>query len=79
MSAQKAEIVRELEGWKGRACLVRKGDDYFAVSSVDALFTGPETLVFPATAEGDVTKWLQVAGGSGMTRQEAIAELEAQS
>jgi len=71
------EIVRELEGWRGRACLVRKGDDYFAVSSVNAEFTGPETLVFPATAEGDVTEWLQVAGGRGMSRQEAIAELEA--
>ena len=36
-------FVRELTGWRGQACLVRRGDEYFAVSSIDDLGFG-ETL-----------------------------------
>lgn len=35
-----------------------------------------ETLVFPATPDGCVTDWFEVAGGTGVTREEAIRELE---
>ena len=69
------EVIRELTGFRGAACLVRRGDEYFVVSSVDALPTGPETLVFPADADGNVTGWGEVAGGRGVSREEAIAEL----
>lgn len=69
------EIVRELEDYAGSACLARKGDEYFVVSSVSVLGT-PETLVFAADETGDVTEWLEVAGGKCMSRQEAIADLE---
>lgn len=48
-----AEFVRELRGFTGQACLVKRGEDYFVVSSVDAMYTGPETLVFPADEAGD--------------------------
>jgi hypothetical protein len=72
-----AEIVKELTGFTGNAVLVRKGKDYFVVSSTVAMFTGPETLVFPADADGNVTDWGEVAGGRGVSRQEAIAELDA--
>lgn len=75
----KVEFILELSGFKGRACLVKKGDEYFVVSSVNALFTGPETLVFRANEHGEVDDWGEVAGGRGVSREGAIAELEAQS
>lgn len=63
------------ESARGDQVLVRRGDDFFVVSSVNAPFSGPETLVFPADKHGNVTDWMQVAGGRGMSREEAIAEL----
>lgn len=69
------ETVRELDGFMGDAVLVKKGGEFFVVSSVDAMFSGFETLVFPADAEGKVTDWGEVAGGRGMNREEAIADL----
>lgn len=41
-----------------RQTLVRsmKGN-YFVVSSVYAMFSGMETMVFPATKEGEVSDW----------------------
>lgn len=66
------EIVREINA---RQVLVKRGDEYFVVSSINAPFSGPETLAFPATAEGDVTGYLEVAGWRGATRDEVIAQL----
>ncbi len=71
------EFVRELTGFTGSACLVRRGEEYFAVSSTVAAYTGFETLVFPADKNGEVTSWGDVAGGRGVSREEAIAELAA--
>lgn len=56
--------------------LVKKGNDYFVISSVDAVFAGPETLVFPANKDGKITDWSEVVGGHGMSREEAIQALE---
>jgi len=71
------EIIRELPISKGGACqaLVKRGNKYYVVSSVHAMFTGFETLVFPADADGNVTTWGEVAGGRGMSREEAIGDL----
>lgn len=71
------EIIKELDGFTGQACLVRKDDAYFVVSSTVAHYSGPETLIFPADANGKVTNWGDVGGGRGVSRAEAIAELEA--
>lgn len=73
------EVLRELSGFRGTACLVRRGDEFFVVSSVVAGFTGFETLAFRADASGVVTDWMDVAGGRGMTREAVIAELGSQS
>jgi hypothetical protein len=43
----KVEFIRELSGFMGKACLVKRGDEFFVVSSVNAPFTGPETLHSP--------------------------------
>lgn len=68
------EIVRELDGFNGRACLVKRDEEHFVVSSVNA-FLGPETLVFPCDEHGEISSWIEVAGGQNVSRDEAIAEL----
>jgi hypothetical protein len=77
-------IVRELDGFRGDACLVQDEETkrYFVVSSVDTskMFGfmtdgGFETLVFAADKDGTVTDWSDVAGGRGLSRIEAIADL----
>ena len=71
------EFIKELEGWQGQACLVRGAPrKYFIVSSVDVMYSGPETLVFRAFKNGEVRDWAEVAGGRGRSRQEAIDDLE---
>ena len=76
----KIELVKDnLPGFRGSAALVKRGELYFVVSSITSAYdTGlPETLVFPATAEGKVTDWGSVAGRRYVTRAQAIEELEA--
>mgnify|MGYP001617061459 CR=1 FL=1 len=77
-SPAKVQIVRELPLTRSGAkqVLVKRGKKYFVVSSVYALFSGFETLVFPADAKGNITDWGDVAGGSGCSRKHAIAELK---
>ena len=73
----RVEFVRELDGvdWKGSACLVKRGDDYFVVSSVIALYSDFETLAFRADKKGQIVNWVEVAGGRGASREDVIAEL----
>jgi hypothetical protein len=70
-------IVRELDGWKGSACLVEMGGEFFIVSSISSApdHGGPETLVFPSNPEGEVSSFGDVAGGRGVSREQAISEL----
>jgi hypothetical protein len=75
------EIVRELKldrrsSRLQQQTLVKKDEKYFVVSSSLVPFTGLETLVFPANAMGEITHFLAVAGGRGMTHLEAIVDLE---
>lgn len=72
-------FVRELpdDGYRGNACLVRLGDDYFVVSTINYApdHGGSETLAFPAYQNGEVIEYEDVAGGRGWTREQTIAEL----
>lgn len=73
------EFVREKDtsATGAKQALYKTNDNrYFVVSSVVAPFTGFETLVFPADAAGEVTSYLDFAGGRGMSREEAVADLE---
>jgi hypothetical protein len=74
----KAKIIRELpvSPTGAKQALVTLAGDYYVVSSVHCPGTGPETLVFRANREGEVTDWGEVAGGRCMSRYEAIADLE---
>lgn len=70
-------IIRELPLSKTGAqqVLVRQGSDYYVVSSMVMPITGAETLVFRSNSGGKITEWNEVAGGRGMSREEAIADL----
>ena len=71
------KIIKELPITQTGAhqVLVKKGKKFYVVSSVHAMFSGFETLVFPADKDGEVTNWIDVAGGRGMSREEAIEDL----
>ena len=80
-------IKKNLSGFTGKAWLVKKNKkikfgetgetEYFVVSGTNAMFSGWEVLVFPATEEGDVLDWGEVCGGRGITHEDAMKELEA--
>jgi hypothetical protein len=67
------EVIRQIKGNRGHQVLVRRGDEYFIVSSIEG-----ETLVFHANSEGKPTSFREVRGasGRGLTRAEAIELLE---
>lgn len=75
-----ARVIKELEGWTGRACVVEVGGRHYVVSSItprdEPLLRCPETLAFESDENGNVAKYSEVAGGKNMTREETIAELE---
>jgi hypothetical protein len=77
---ERVQFVRELPRSASLAAQVLVRDrvtgQHYVVSSVVALFSGFETLVFRADAKGEVTDWLEVAGGRGVSREDAIADLD---
>jgi hypothetical protein len=44
------EFIRELDGFTGDACLVKRDGKHYVVSTTYAFGTGLETLIFPADA-----------------------------
>jgi hypothetical protein len=71
-------LNRNLPGFTGNAWLVKdsKSDQHFVVSGTNAMLSGWEVLVFPADSDGEVTSWGEVAGGRGISHDEAISDLE---
>lgn len=63
--------------WQGDAILVKDKvtGNKFVVSGVNAPFTGWEVLVFRANKNGEVNSYTAVAGGKGITHDQAIADL----
>ena len=39
-----------------------EGHEYVVVSATFAMFSGPETYIFPATENGEVTDWGELNG-----------------
>lgn len=75
---QQVTVIRDLPKNRGRgnAVLVRDATgQHYVASSVVAPYSGFETLVFKADERGEVTDWIEVAGGRGMSREDAIANL----
>jgi len=73
-----ATIVKELPTSQTGASqvVIKHGGKFYVVSSVNAMLTGPETLVFRSNKKGDIKNWAEVAGGRRITRKQAIKELE---
>lgn len=65
------EITKKINSDK---VVVKYGDDYVLVSYSD-YYQHPETLAFICDEEGNVSNWLEVAGGSGMTIADVITEI----
>ena len=66
-----ATFIKDLDGFQGEAKLYKldppmeNGDgktEYVAVSAVMAMFSGPETYIFPANEKGEVTSWGELDG-----------------
>lgn len=54
----------------GMSAMFGSGDIFSSIG-------GPETLVFPADKDGNVTDWGEVTGGRGVSREAAIRDLDA--
>ena len=76
----KAHFIKELEPTVvgQRICLIELDEKFYAVSSISCApdHGGPETLVFRAHQNGEITDWADVAGGRNLSREETIAQLE---
>ena len=82
--------IRSMEGWQGDATLYRlseeiswggcyDGDatgetDHVIVSAAVVPYTGPETYIFPADAEGNVMDWSEMHGSyrGGLSHEHAL-------
>jgi hypothetical protein len=40
----------------------RKSTNYVVVSAVNAMFSGPETYIFPADEQGEIVNWSEMDG-----------------
>jgi hypothetical protein len=49
-----------LPDMKGQAWHVEFEGNYYVVSATDVPLSGPETMVFPANAAGEVTDWTEL-------------------
>ena len=67
-----ATKVGDLKGFRGHAALYRLSvpvtdahgakTSHVVVSAAEVPFSGPETYIFPADADGKVTNWLEMDG-----------------
>ena len=70
-----AHLIKPLQGFSGTAALYKLtpslvvGDDnaletheYIVVSATIVMYSGPETYIFPANADGEVVDWLELPG-----------------
>jgi hypothetical protein len=62
-----ATHLKDLAGWTGRASLYRlseplDGHSHVIVSAAVAPYSGPETYIFPADADGKVENYCELDG-----------------
>ena len=78
-----AQEIRKLDGFTGDARLYRLSQpvkfdggetDYVAVSATMAMFSGPETYIFPTDKNGTVISWSELDGSfkGGLSHAEAL-------
>jgi hypothetical protein len=77
-----AELIKDVSGkFIGCAVLYKldpplDGHVYVVASGVDAMFSGPETLIFPANKNGDVVDWGEIGGSRGFMNPNAAIQDE---
>lgn len=84
-----AEYISDVEGFLGDARLFKLASPvkwradkphtfHVIVSRVDAMFSGWETLIFPADADGNILEWGDLPGSArgNVSHLEAITDLE---
>jgi hypothetical protein len=86
---KQAVFVKNLEGWKGDAKLYKmlpplvstdyddksvETHEFVIVSAVVAMYSGPETYIFPATEEGEAKDYMELEGSfrGGLDHAEAL-------
>lgn len=84
MSKRTATKIKEGLDWQGDATLYQlsapityEGDrqtDFVWVSAVCAIFSGPETFIFPADDNGEVLGWAELEGSfrGGLDHERAL-------
>jgi hypothetical protein len=79
LESKTATFVKDLTGFSGSAKLYRldpplDGERFVVVSATDVMRSGPETYIFPADAEGEVSSWGELAGSfrGGLDHAEAL-------
>ena len=60
-----------------KKALIYYNNEFYIVSETVVPFTGLETLIFTADAEGAITNWIQVGGGKGLTLNEVLNDIDA--
>ena len=75
----KATLIKDnLPYFHGHAALYRmspphEGNEFVIASAANALYTGPETYLFPADADGLVISWNEIEGSYRGGLSHAIA------
>lgn len=54
--------------------------EYVITSATNAMFTGPETYIFPADSEGNILNWTELPGSyrGGLDHELAISQVGSQ-
>ena len=76
----KATLIKDnLPDFQGHAALYRmnpphEGNEFVIASAINALYTGPETHLFPADADGQVIDWMEMEGSyrGGLSHARAL-------
>lgn len=68
--------IRKLTDFTGDAALYKLDDGNYVIVSATVAYSGPETLIFPATPDGEIADWGEIGGGRGYLDHEmALATL----
>lgn len=83
MATPTATMIKQLHGWTGDARVYALsepmgGDDgalhtHVVVSATVAMFSGPETYIFPSDSDGNISSWGELPGSTRGTLEHADA------
>lgn len=76
-----ATLIKDnLPEFNGSAALYKlapplDGNEFVIVSAAEAPYTGPETYIFPASEDGQITDWCELDGSfrGGLDHAQALA------